>query len=63
MKIIKECHCGKIADKYFMRKFINQNGNEVIRIFYRCRNCSSRIHQDFIPEIDKLPQVNVIDLK
>ncbi len=60
--VTKECHCMSTADKYTTRKFINQNGNKVIRIFYRCRNCWSRIHEDFIPEIDNLSQVDVIEL-
>lgn len=58
----KECHCGSLADKYRQRKFINQLGQEVIRVFYRCRNCWSRIQKDFIPELDDVKSVNVLDL-
>lgn len=58
-----ECHCMSKANKYRSRKFINMEGFEVIRIFYRCENCWSRIHSDFIPELDKkYRKVNVLDL-
>jgi len=59
---VKECHCGHIADKYFTRTFTNELGYEVVRIFYRCRNCLSRISQDFLPEIDALHKESVFDL-
>jgi len=60
--VTKECHCGHVADKYRKRNFKNALGQEVTRIFYRCRNCWSRIHEDFIPEMDKKTTVNVMDL-
>lgn len=49
---IKECHCMAVADKYFTRTFINKAGYKVIKIFYKCRNCKSRIHDYFIPELE-----------
>ncbi len=56
-----ECHCCYDAYKYQQRKFINKLGKKVIRIFYRCENCWSRIHRDYIPELDD-KEVNVLDL-
>ena len=56
-----ECHCGSIADKYTTRKYKNSFGYDYYRIFYRCRNCLSRIHNDFIPEIDKLKTFDVVE--
>jgi len=58
----KECHCTHTADKYYKRTFINQLGHKVSRVFYRCRNCSSRIHEDFIPKIEGEKLINVMDL-
>lgn len=60
--LTKECHCGNIADKYRQRRFINQLNQEVNRAFYRCRNCWSRIHEDFIPEMETMQRANVFDL-
>lgn len=51
--VTKMCHCMDIADKYYSRSFINVLGFKVTRVFYRCRNCCSRIYSDFIPELDK----------
>lgn len=47
-----KCHCGSDAHKYRSRSFINQNGNKVSRLFYRCENCWSRTPFDYIPELD-----------
>lgn len=58
----KECHCGEIADKYYTHKFMSEAGYNVIRIFYKCRNCKSRIFEDFCPELDSMEQVDVIKL-
>jgi hypothetical protein len=60
--LTKFCHCDGIADKYFVRNFINQVGYKVYRVFYRCRNCCSRIHTDICPTIDNSESVNVFDL-
>jgi hypothetical protein len=57
----KECHCMATAHQYRKRVFINQMNQEVTRIFYRCENCLSRIHSDFIPSLDD-KNVNVLDL-
>ena len=57
-----ECHCTANANKYRHRIFINQLDQMVIRIFYRCENCWSRIKSDFIPELDNKKTVNVSDL-
>lgn len=56
------CHCCCLADKYRTRMFINQLGYTVYRVFYRCRNCWSRVNRDFSPEFDrKNPPINVMD--
>lgn len=60
--LTKECHCGRTAHKYFTRTFINQMDYKVFRIFYRCENCWSRIHSDFIPELDAKDLIDVLDL-
>jgi len=60
--ITKLCHCDCVSDRYYSRNFINQAGFKVHRIFYKCRNCKSRIFDDFIPAIDKMMHVNVMDL-
>lgn len=59
---IKECHCGHDAHKYRVRKFVNQLNHEVFRVFYRCENCWSRIHEDFCPEMKNMKTINVQDL-
>lgn len=56
-----ECHCGNIADKYTTRKYKNSFGYDYYRVFYRCRNCLSRIYNDFIPDVDKLQTFDVIE--
>ena len=56
-----ECHCMATAHKYRQRCFTNQLGHTVTRIFYRCENCRSRIHSDFIPELDS-KTVDVFEL-
>jgi hypothetical protein len=62
VKLTKRCHCGHIADRYRKRTFVNQLGYTVIRAFYRCRNCWSRIHEDFIPELNSAHKINVLEL-
>jgi len=56
-----ECHCTAIADRYRERAFVNQLGWKIKRVFYRCRNCCSRLSHDFIPK-EHTTLVNVIDL-
>lgn len=60
--LTEECHCMHVANKYHVRKFVNQLNQQVIRVFYRCTNCASRIHRDFIPDMDKAKTVNVFEL-
>lgn len=60
-KII-ECHCCFDAHRYRVRTFVNKFGHTVYRAFYRCENCLSRIVHSYIPELDKLPSVCVLDL-
>lgn len=50
------------ANKYYTRTFINKVDLKVIRVFYKCENCKSRIYDDFIPELDNMETVNVFDL-
>jgi len=59
LPLIKECHCGSDAHKYRTRTFVNELGFTVYRIFYRCENCWSRINEDFSPEFDNLPVIDV----
>lgn len=56
-----KCHCGSDAHKYRTREFTNQLGYKVIRTFYRCENCWSRIPKDEIPELTE-NEVSVFDL-
>lgn len=58
----KECHCMATAHKYLVRTFINQMNHKVYRVFYRCENCWSRIHDDIIPEMDALPSISLEDM-
>ena len=51
-----------VAHKYRTRRFVNMMGHSVVRQFYRCENCWSRIYEDYIEEVDKLETVNVMDL-
>lgn len=56
-----QCHCTCKAFKYRRRYFINTFGQKVIRIFYRCESCWSRLVKDYIPELDG-QEVSVLDL-
>lgn len=58
----KDCHCGSIADKYLTKKFKNHLDQTVVKIFYRCRNCRSRLNHCFIPKLESLKTINVFDL-
>lgn len=49
------------ANRYTQRVFTNQIGHKVTRIFYRCENCWSKIHKDYIPDLD-CKTINVLDL-
>ncbi len=55
------CHCTSVADIYRTRTFINQLGWEIKRVFYRCRNCCSRLSYDFIPK-EHSQQVSLTDI-
>lgn len=60
--IEKLCYCDKIADRYNKKSFVSKAGFKVVRVYYKCRNCKSRIHDDFCPELDSMKVVNVLDL-
>lgn len=58
----KECHCGHTAHRYRHRSFVNQLGQTVYRVFFRCEHCWSRISDDVNPEMDAKPTIDVSDL-
>lgn len=56
------CHCGNHANKYRERRFKSIAGYEIIRTFFRCTGCASRIYRDECPEMDAMKQVSVSEL-
>ena len=59
---IVDCHCMADAHKYTVKTYVNKMGHTVFKAFYRCINCCSRVHRDYIPEFDAIPKVDVMDL-
>lgn len=61
-KRVLECHCGHDAIEYYNRSYTNQLNQKVLRTFYRCTNCWSRIDVDEIPEMDNKQVLNMFDV-
>jgi len=49
------------AVKYRKREFVNQLDSKVIRVYYRCTNCLSRIKRDYMEEITSISLFDLME--
>ena len=56
------CHCGGTTAPYRSRAFVNAHGLHSLKVFHKCRVCSSRFFDVQCPALDDAKSVSVTEI-